>query len=196
MSTQQQTYLKIKIMSLAEEAIVIRNEENKWRKKAKKARDKQLNGYAENHESIYWGLRCHSEGIVRFENRAASLAYAYIRGKTYEQVEQNPGYMNYTQAFVYEPKFATSQRITKSDQLFLRVARLVQKYGPKLPNPRETNYKYNKPDGTTGTRKVWTREPEFQSLFEDLITWRNCHPKWKTPEIRPKLNSSFLTTQS
>jgi hypothetical protein len=65
-------YLKVKIKSLAEEAKIIRKEERFY-----KSRDKE----------VFWGLRGHRIVDVREEQRAALLAYGYIRGKTYKSIE-------------------------------------------------------------------------------------------------------------
>lgn len=61
-------YLKVKIKSLAEEAKIIRKEE---------ARNPEFR----------LGLAEHRKGIVRNEARHTLLAYAFLRGKDYKQVE-------------------------------------------------------------------------------------------------------------
>lgn len=62
-------FLKVKIKSLAEEARIIRKEE------------KRCNSFLK-HE-----LRVHRTSVVRLEARATLLAYGYIRGRTYKQLE-------------------------------------------------------------------------------------------------------------
>lgn len=68
------TYLKIKIMSLAAEARIIRREEKKW----------------PGPHDIRTGLHLHRVHDVRDEARAALLAYGFIRGRAYAQLEANP----------------------------------------------------------------------------------------------------------
>ena len=64
-------YLKIKIKSLAEEAKIIRFEERLWP------------GQSEE----YVGLHHHRTYDVRNEARSAQLAYGYLRGRKYRQLE-------------------------------------------------------------------------------------------------------------
>lgn len=65
-------HLKVKIKSLAAEAVIIRSEERK------------SNGV------LRGSLADHRRGIVRTEARHAQIAYAFLRGRRYEQIEQNP----------------------------------------------------------------------------------------------------------
>lgn len=85
------TYLKIKIVSLAAEAVLIKREERRW----KRGSDVRL------------GLAEHRRGIVRDEARSAQVAYGFLRGRDYRQVEP------------------TSRTLPNLG----RVCRLVQKYG-------------------------------------------------------------------
>jgi len=61
-------FLKVKLKSLAEEAKIIRKEEKK-------------------NPRLYLELRMHRIGIVRTEARATLLAYAFLRGRLYKQLE-------------------------------------------------------------------------------------------------------------
>ncbi len=65
-------YLKIKIKSLAAEAQIIRQETRK---------------YKGDHPARI-GLYHHRVGDVRLESRSACLAYGFLRGRTYQQMEQ------------------------------------------------------------------------------------------------------------
>ncbi len=65
------THLKIKIKSLAAESRIIRLEEKKWR-----------GGHP-----MRISLWDHRVKAVRNEARAALLAYGFLRGRTYRQVE-------------------------------------------------------------------------------------------------------------
>lgn len=74
------TYLKIKIKSLAAEARIIRQEEKKWP------------GPSELRHSLHF----HRIYDVRKESRAALLAYGFLRGRAYRQVEPHgelPGWI-------------------------------------------------------------------------------------------------------
>lgn len=71
------TYLKIKIMSLAAEARIIRCEEKKW------PGGDTRQGYT----GIREGLHLHRIHEVRPEARAALVAYGFLRGRTYRAIE-------------------------------------------------------------------------------------------------------------
>lgn len=91
-------YLRVKIKSLAVEAGIIRHEERQTRGGNKRA------------------LQDHRKGVVRFESRAACLAYGFVRGVPYNKIE---------------PWTRTRPPID-------RVAALVKKYGAGgLSNPGE-----------------------------------------------------------
>lgn len=66
------TELKVKVMSLAAEARIIRREEKKWP------------GYHPKRFSLYHHRVC----PVRREARASQLAYGFLRGRRYEQLER------------------------------------------------------------------------------------------------------------
>lgn len=66
----KRTYLKVKIKSLAAEAKIIRTEERRARRPALKR-----------------GLQDHRKGIVRTEARHTHLAYGFVRGLEYHQME-------------------------------------------------------------------------------------------------------------
>lgn len=64
-------YLKMKIMSLAAEARIIRAEEKKW----------------PGEHTARYGLHEHRIHDVRPEARHALLAYGFLRGRSYRQLE-------------------------------------------------------------------------------------------------------------
>lgn len=66
-------YIKVKILSLAAEAKIIRQQEAKAR--------------AHGNLSLRVGLGDHRRGIVRHEARHALLAYGFLRGRAYKQME-------------------------------------------------------------------------------------------------------------
>jgi len=94
------TYLKIKIKSLAAEAVIIKQEERKWKFPVFTDNVKQPH-------PMFFALRQHRLLEVRKECRSAIIAYGYLRGRAYDQIE----------AFCYE----------RAD--WSRVAELVYKYG-------------------------------------------------------------------
>lgn len=63
------TYLKVKIKSLAAEAQIIRKEERK-------------------NPKLREGLSEHRKGVVRRASRETLLAYGFLRGKKYEEIEK------------------------------------------------------------------------------------------------------------
>lgn len=80
------SHLKIKIKSLAEEARIIRAEERKHIKSAHWCRfHSEMLGYEAWYQN-YWSLRQHRLGL-RAEQRAALLAYGFLRGRAYRQIE-------------------------------------------------------------------------------------------------------------
>jgi hypothetical protein len=98
------TYLKIKIKSLAAEAKIIRLEEGRW----------------PGTSTVRHGLHEHRIHEVRSEARAALLAYGYLRGRRYAQLEAPIG------------NDAPNRRQTNAID-WIKVAKLVAKFGP---NPK------------------------------------------------------------
>lgn len=94
-------YLKIKVVSLAAEAKLIRREEHRIKAKPRAA--------GEAPPAAWFGLNSHRREDVRNEARAACLAYGYLRGRAYKQME--------------------AKCHTKPP--FTRVVDLVKKYGTK-----------------------------------------------------------------
>lgn len=102
-------YLKMKIKSLAEEARLIRFEENYMRDRARYLRNhwrelteqgKSLNSLQTDawHQDRRQGLHEHRVHDVRDESRAALLAYGFLRGRPYAKIEagcaEDPGPWN------------------------------------------------------------------------------------------------------
>jgi hypothetical protein len=75
--SDKRVYLKVKVKSLAAEALIIRKEEKKNTKV-----DPELGC-----NPIRMGLKDHRKGVVRWEARHALLAYGFIRGRAYRQIE-------------------------------------------------------------------------------------------------------------
>ena len=86
-------YLKIKLKSLAEEAKIIRKEENKYKYASRNYRITLDNvrvcdeAKADELIGIYENLRSHRVGNVRHEARDSHIAYGFLRGKLYKVVE-------------------------------------------------------------------------------------------------------------
>lgn len=79
------TYLKIKLKTLADEAKHIRKEEQKALKSARWLRSKQED-YHGMHE-LWYSLRRHRTWDVRRAARVNGLAYGYLRGREYKEME-------------------------------------------------------------------------------------------------------------
>lgn len=92
------TYLKIKIKSLAAEAKIIKQEERKWFKLigSKEVADTYADAqkglcrlkpiYKKDHP-LRMGLRQHRIDVVRPECRHSNIAYGFMRGRAYKQIE-------------------------------------------------------------------------------------------------------------
>lgn len=76
--------LKIKIVSLGSECTLIRLEEGRLKRRARKARARGVSDAA--FVRSFWSLRDHRAGL-RSESRAALLALAFLRGRAYADVE-------------------------------------------------------------------------------------------------------------
>jgi len=82
-------YLRVKVLSLAAEAKIIRKEQNYRHRQ----RDHAIaNGYgervAEYHDKVRAGLHEHRVTVVRNESRVANIAYGFLRGREYYEIEQ------------------------------------------------------------------------------------------------------------
>ncbi len=80
-------YLKVKAMSLAAEAKIIRNQEKKRAKQVRHALKNNYENVALYHDKVRNGLYLHRIGIVREEARATNIAYGFLRNKKYPQIE-------------------------------------------------------------------------------------------------------------
>ncbi len=86
----RRTHLKVKIKNLADEARTIRSEEQKAKKRSRSLAKKHGGPIKDTYlRYSLWEHRCGPrDGIVRREARSSLLAYAFIRGLSYEQVEK------------------------------------------------------------------------------------------------------------
>ena len=114
-------YLKVKIKSLAAEATIIRKEENKAKGSFRYLKNKTgMEDEYRREQAKWFGLYSHRTQDVRKEARASQLAYAYIRGKSFSDVEAN------TNPFVYH-----SVMKWELSSLGTRIAKMATKYGDK-----------------------------------------------------------------
>lgn len=84
--------LKIKIKSLAEESRIIRADERKHLYAAREAEKANRPTYQQDRDA-YGRLRLHRVFDVRIEQRATLIAYGYLRGIAYRQIEQTPHWL-------------------------------------------------------------------------------------------------------
>jgi hypothetical protein len=116
-------YIKVKILSLAAEARIIRRQEAKARA----------------HEDLFlrMGLADHRKGIVRHEARHALLAYGFLRGTPYKKMEAkcHPG---------CGPDFA---KVWSSIDRYVLVRRVLgtepSKYGTYMQDKLEPGEEFN-----------------------------------------------------
>jgi len=111
------TYLKVKVLSLTAEAQIIKAQERKFKRKAAKT-----NANNTNCRDILFGLANHRKYDVRQEQRSSLLAYAFLRGRTFEQIEGK----------------------AKSKPDLKRVANLVSKYGGPKDATKDVTEWYEK----------------------------------------------------
>lgn len=83
-------HLKVKIKTLATEAAIIRLEGRKTKARIKALKSKSEPDIAKIEQTYFtlFGLTNHRRHIVRDEARAAQLAYGYLRGRRYRQLER------------------------------------------------------------------------------------------------------------
>ena len=122
----ERTYLKVKIKSLAEEARIIRLETKRARK-----------------ISIKNGLALHRTGIVRLEARHTQLAYGFLRGLAYSQMESK----------------------THKEPDWKKIKRMIEKYGSHWDRTSPTCYSSIELQNVTDYREanlarldVWIKE--------------------------------------
>ena len=79
-------YLKMKPLSLAEETKLISKEEKRWLRKAAEARRREKD--SSKFEEVYTGLNVHKRRELRRESRSAHIAYSFLKGRDYSEIEQ------------------------------------------------------------------------------------------------------------
>ena len=120
MAKPQVAQLRVKIRTLADEARYIRREEQraKGRRKLEKGGKVIPGEFRFRDDALRLSLRSHRTNEVRNEQRAALLAYAFVRGVPYLKVEPRVDWSRYGCE-------ATKRR----DELWERVRSLVKKFG-------------------------------------------------------------------
>lgn len=82
------TFLKIKIMSLAAEAKIIRQEANKWPHQRDIPNEEREDPKQVDRYMTRYLLNQHRRFDVRREARSAQLAYGFLRGRAYCTIEE------------------------------------------------------------------------------------------------------------
>ena len=127
-------YLKVKIKNLAEEAKIIRREE----RIALKQRDRipwahtfnvETNDFDEeyleevaHYQKLFNGLHEHRKTTVRNEQRATHIAYAFIRGRPFGEIEHGPIGLT-----LFDQDYGPTNRFG----FWSKIGRMIAKYGPK-----------------------------------------------------------------
>lgn len=86
-------YVKVKCVSLADEAKLIAKYEKQRLRSAAVARAQGKKERADYHFANYWGMHEHRVVDIRKEARIANVAYGYMNGHPYNKIERN----SYTQ---------------------------------------------------------------------------------------------------
>lgn len=150
------TYLKVKIKSLAEEARIIRSEEDKCHK-ALRPFTRQSGERREDfavrialwHEKgvpeevqeartrafrdLRDGLAAHRRGTVRREAFATQVAYAYLRGVPYAVIEPKYKAVDWTKVYGMVAKYEDVNKAPRNDQAANSVRAWVKASEPIAP---------------------------------------------------------------
>lgn len=113
-------FLKIKLKNLVDEARMIQGHENRLKVFVQWNKDRPDVADISHAETLIHQMAAHRRTDIRDETRATLLAYGFIRGRKYEQIER-PG---------YEPTHVVKKRIE-------RVAKMVHKYSTMGWNPAD-----------------------------------------------------------
>lgn len=112
--------LKIKTKSLAEEARIIKKEENKWLKNIPKG---EYPGYG------YYSLRNHRTLDVKRETRATLLAIAFLRNKPFNVVERSsktaPSHGQIKRVATIAYKYRADTPLIKSTENHIRTNEMI-----------------------------------------------------------------------
>lgn len=176
-------YLKVKLVSLADEARTIRRLEHK------------MNGYAQytkrvyritnskedrdmmwKAQSVYNGLNEHRLKDVASEARAANIALGLIKGKKYCQIE-NKLRFNHGSFFAKNLVDFTETKLYSVSKMWERVARIAYKYsdGPAKKAIGFTDaYVQKKTKGVAQGPEM--EKARFEAFKELVFAWRDKYP--------------------
>lgn len=80
------SHLQVKVFSLTAEMTYIRKQEERWKTRARKAREKGRHQFVEYAESNFWSQRYHRTAL-KGQARTAHLAYGFMRKQPYQAME-------------------------------------------------------------------------------------------------------------
>jgi hypothetical protein len=156
MQDHRLTYLKVKQKHIGTEKNIIRHQELKWKEKARAAKERAAAEEAKKEKLLtvrdhylnrVHGLYDHRINIVRPEARATNIAYGYLRGHSYSEVENNVIENNFRLAG-FSPSYAKKKlwnRVFKivsdfSDLDLETAEREVKAWRKEHPQYREMNW--------------------------------------------------------
>jgi hypothetical protein len=135
--------LKVKIKSLAAEARIIRLEE------------KRSNG------RLRWELWQHRVEVVRKEARLSQLAYGFLRGKQYEQIERKVG--------PELPNGRIGGGGPLSTQDWAKIESMVERFGARKYWDRRYGYDTAADTETTCNSEIAAQKANFQQWKEAAL---------------------------
>lgn len=182
-------YLKVKLVSLADEAKTIRRLEHK------------MNGYAKYTKRVYeatkstqdrdtmWkaqivyiGLYEHRLKDVASEARAANIALGLIKGKKYCQIENK---IKGATRFGKNILDMSENKLYSVSKMWERVARIAYKYSDGMTKeaigftPQYIRQKTNNLEvyvATNGVQPKQLEDAKFEAFRELVFAWRDEHP--------------------
>jgi hypothetical protein len=108
------THLKIKIHTLADEARHIRREERKALSAARKCAKTENQQYEVGHRQDWADLHDHRVGIVRSTSRSCLLAYGFLRGLAYSDMEyQTRTFLDFSAIFKIVKRFGSPEDLAR-----------------------------------------------------------------------------------
>ncbi len=119
------SHLKVKVCSLSAEMTIIRKQEQKWKDRARRAREK-LKG-VEYAEANFWSLRYHRAGL-KFEARATHLAYGFMRCIPYSAMER----------ICYGPL----KGFGSTEPNWAKIEEMVDRFSKDEPDPQGTKQRF------------------------------------------------------
>jgi hypothetical protein len=122
---KMKSHLKVKVFSLSAEMTYIRRQEEKWKTRARRAREKgRDDAYA---FSNFWSQRAHRAHLKQ-DARSTHLAYGFLRGQSYDCMEQ----------ICYGPL----KGFGSSEPNWSHIEAMVEKFTKDEPAPQDTMQKF------------------------------------------------------